>query len=179
MTQLPLPYYNDDQNSFAYPTVHKRWPTIIEGCIKDMKNEIELDPKLEKSGSDIIDKLQELLVSFKNNEEVKPFSGAAIKLNPSLARYNDSLVELNKTKKVTWLTGPWLNLECYLYQAINQHFISSEESYWHDFDVFEGLKNKTFQQSELGVLELCKRYEVLTTQLSKDLDNDTLRLLFF
>lgn len=178
MTQLPLPYYNDDPNSFAYPTVHKRWPTIIEGCIKDMKNELESDPKLENSGSDIITKLQDLLVSFKNDEEVKPFDDAAIKLNPSLARYNESLVELNKTKKVTWLTGPWLNLECYLYQAINQYFISSEESYWHDFDIFENLKNQTFQQSELGALELCKRYEVLTTQLSKSLEKDTLKLLF-
>lgn len=178
MNQIPPPYYNDDKNSFAYPTVHKRWPTIIEGGIDDMKSAINGDSKLENSGNEIIRQLQSLLVAFKNDEEVKPFSEEAIKLNPSLIRYNESLKELNKVRKVTWLTGPWLNLECYLYQAINQIFISSEDSYWHKFDIFEKLKNQTFQQSEVGVLELCKRYEVLTTQLSDSLSQDTLKILF-
>lgn len=178
MTQLPLPYYNDDKTSFAYPTVHTRWPTIIEGCIEDLNEEVAEKANLVKSGQEIIDKLQSLLKSFKDDEEVKAFDEEAIKLNSHLAHYNESLAELNKVKKVTWLTGPWLNLECYLYQLIHVYFLSSEESYWHKYDVFEKLKNQTFRQSELGVIELCKRYDYLTFELSKNLNNNTLRILF-
>lgn len=179
MVSLPDPYYNDDPKSFAYPTVHKRWPTIIEGCIKDVKSEISANPDFKDSGEGIIKKLQQLLISFKNDEPVRKFTQSEIIINSDLKFYNDSWEALSEKKKITWLTGPWLYLECYLYQLINLYFISSENEFWTKFDVFEGLKNNTFKQSELGVLELCKRYEVLNKEVNeKGIDPKTLELLF-
>lgn len=174
---LPSLYYNDDKLSFAYSTVHKRWPLIIEGAIKDVSDTIGAKPEIASSGNIIVEALKGILVSFKNDEVVKPFSGSEVALNGDLAHYNSSLAQLTR-QPVTWLTGPWLYLECYLYQLINVQFIGSSDKFWHTFDIFENLKNSTFKQSELGVLELCKRYQVLHQQLVDSVDADTLKLLF-
>ncbi|KAG7665203.1 HRT2 [[Candida] subhashii] len=172
---LPPPYYNDDPKSFAYPTIHKRWPTIIEGAIDDVKAAPTTKYSSE-SQAKILQQLQDLLKAFKNDEVVREFTQDEILLNPDLIHYNKALIDLHMVKKVTWQTGPWLYLECYLYQYINNFFLESE---WDDFDIFENLKTKTFKQSESGVLELCKRYESLANQI-KDLgeSDDTLKLLF-
>lgn len=175
---LPEPYYNDDPKSFAYPTVHKRWPTIIEGAIRD--TEVAASDSHKQSGEAILASLNTLLSDFKNDAVVAPFTEEQIALNDDLVHYNNSLESLNKKKKVTWQTGPWLYLECYLYQAINNFFISSKDTFWNTFDVFEQLKNNTFKQSELGVLELCRRYQILNHQIvqSDSIDSDTLLELF-
>ncbi|KAI5955386.1 HRT2 [Candida jiufengensis] len=177
MSQLPPPYYNDDKNSFAFPTVHKRWPTILNGAIDDVQLTIDEDSNLKESGSKIINQFKQLLDDLKNDTKVREFNEIEIKANPDLKHFNKSLEKFNQQKEVTWQTGPWLYLECYLYQYINNFFILSGESYWHSFDIFQRLKTKTFKQSELGVLELCKRYESLSKQLNKT-DEETLHLLF-
>jgi uncharacterized protein with ATP-grasp and redox domains len=66
-----------------------------------------------------------------------------------------------------------------LYQFINNLVLEATQknTEWKDFDVFEKLKTKTFKQSEQGVLELCKRYEILSKQLG-DADKEALGLLF-
>ncbi|RLV93243.1 Protein-glutamate O-methyltransferase [Spathaspora sp. JA1] len=168
---LPLPYYNDDPKSFAYPTIHKRWPTIIQDAINDVESAKETTNK-----SEILTKLTNLLNAFKNDETVREFTQHEIELIPELAHYNTSLAECNKIKPVTWQTGPWLYLECYLYQFINVIFV--EYNNWKKFDVFANLKTKTFNSSEFGVLELCKRYQSLSNQYLQAIDQDTLELLF-
>lgn len=177
---LPLPYYNDDPKSFAYPTVHKRWPTIIDGCIEDIEKEIEKKPELRASGDKLVAAFKELLADFKDDKVVKPLPESS-EGTPSdiLAHYNSSLRALDDVKKVTWLTGPWLYLECYLYQWIHVLMWSSNESHWHSYDVFERLKNKTFKQSADGVLELCKLYENLAIDARKRIFDPEGRKLVF
>lgn len=183
MSPLPPPYYNDDKRSFAYPTVHKRWPTIIQGAIDDVQQTIEEEgqshPEIKESGELILTQLKQLLLDFQNDLVVRPFTEEEIDLNENLTHFNTTLAKLNTQRKVTWQTGPWLYLECYLYQFVNNMFIGSAAKFWHSFDVFYRLKTKTFKQSELGVLELCKRYETLSKQLEKvQGDEETLYLLF-
>lgn len=174
---LPLPAYNNNPKSFAYPTVHKRWPTILEGAIKDIASNSEANPETEKCGDYVIAQLTALLKSFKNDEAVHKFLDEDIKLKPELEVYNVELAKFNAQKQVTWLTGPWLYLECYLYQLIDVWFQRTQML--KSFDVYEVLKNTTFQQSSFGVLELCKRYETLSAQLTtKELDVEALRILF-
>lgn len=168
---LPPPSYNDDKRSFAHPTVHKRWPTIIEGAIDDV------NAQNRPSGEVIVAKLKQLLGDFQSDQPVAKFTAAQRQLDPSCEFYNSHYDELDAVRKITWLTGPWLYLECHLYQLIHVFFLELDDAFWHTFDVFEGLKNKTFQQSQFGVLELCKRLQLLDSQLSK-VDADTLELLF-
>ncbi|KAM9917896.1 hypothetical protein OXX59_009038 [Metschnikowia pulcherrima] len=160
---LPAPSYNDDLKSFAYPTVRQRWPTIVRAI---------------KCGEIVTSKLNTLLKEFREDSAVLPFSDPEIELKPELAAYNSELERFNKVKKVTWLTGPWLYLECYLYQLLNVWF--RQTIHLKEFDVFENSKNKAFQQSSFGVLELCKRYETLSKQLASGaVDEDALKLLFY
>lgn len=174
---LPEPYYNDDKSSFAYPTVRKRWPTIIDGAIEDVQQTIENHQEEASIGHKIIQQLLNTKEDFVNDAIVRPFTDEEITINPHLKHYNESLENLNKIKPVTWQTGPWLYLECYLYQYINNFFIVNTNKFWNHYDVFQNLKDKTFKQSELGVLELCKRYETLSKQLDQAND-EVLHLLF-
>lgn len=177
---LPLPYYNDDPKSFAYPTVHKRWPTIIEGCIDDIEQEISSNSALQDSGKVIIERLQQLLSDFKDDKTVQPFDLDARGTSKEiLSRYNSSLERLNNMKKVTWLTGPWLYLECYLYQWIHLLLNGSSEEHWHSYDIFARLKNSTFQLSSDGVIELCRLYQKLHGEVEDGkLDSGALKLVF-
>ena len=182
MTSLPSPYYNDDKKSFAYPTIHKRWPTIIEQAIDDVQQTINDNTdknKIASSGPIIIDQLKQLLDDFKKDATVRHFTEKEIENNKWLQHYNETLDSLNKVRKVTWQTGPWLYLECYLYQYIHNFFILNQDVFWHTYDIFYKLKTKTFKQSELGVLELCKRYQLLSQELEKGkADKEVLKLLF-
>lgn len=168
---LPQPYYNDNKNSFAYPTVHKRWPLIITGAIRDVETEIAT--KKRTGGEEIVTALNKLLADFKADKPVDPFPEQLASENSDLRYYNASLAALNSTRKVTWLTGPWLYLECYLYQYIHTLMVGD----WSDFDVFETLKNSTFQLSELGVTELSKRYQALSKEL-ENASEGALEILF-
>lgn len=174
---LPPPAYNDNPKSFAYPTVHKRWPTIIEGAIADIAAHTAAHPETAQCGEYVTGKLKQLLADFKSDAAVAPFTADEVALKPDLAVYNTELAAYNAQKRVTWLTGPWLYLECYVYQLIALWFKQTQKL--QDFDVFERLKTNTFRQLAFGVGELCKRYEVLAQQLQgQSVDADALRLLF-
>jgi len=165
---LPDLYYCDDKLSFAYDTVRVRWVKIIDSAIRDAKVLIAD----ESRATGFINKLQQLLVSLENNEVIQPFTDKEIELLPELYAYNHSLAILNQKKLTTWRTGPWLYLECLLYELFRLWAVQLDI----DVDIFETLKNQTFQQSESGVLELCKHYSSL--DFTKSVDSETLRLLF-
>lgn len=174
---LPPPSYNDNPKSFAYPTVHKRWPAILEGAIEDINQYTRDHPSASADGNVVITKLRGLLEDFLSDATVAVFSEEACEIKPELRVYNVELARFNELKTVTWLTGPWLYLECYLYQLLDLWFKTT--ALLTNFDVFERLKNNTFKQSSFGVLELCKRYEVLARLLViEDMDDEELRLLF-
>lgn len=174
---LPEPSFNDDETSFAYVTARERWPKILRGAIDDINSHVQSHPEASKCGASVIVKFEKLLDDFKTDSVVRPFLEANIKLKPELALYNADLKDFEAKKQVTWLTGPWLYLECYLYQLIDLQF--QETVHLRNFDVFEKLKNQTFRQSSSGVLELCKRYQSLSESLKTDnADQQALKLLF-
>lgn len=175
---LPSAAYNDDLISFAYPTVRKRWPTILEGAISDLQEHVRKDPSTKQCGEHVIGKIEGLLGAFKNDEELQPFSKEDISKFPYLQKYNTELAQIGASKKVSWHSAPWLYSECYLYQLLESWF--KETQLLREYDVFESLKNQTFRKSSFGVLELCRRYEVLGKQLSAgNTEKDALKLLFF
>lgn len=174
---LPSPSYNNNAKSFAFATVRKRWPIIVKDIIKDLDTYTSDHPAAEACGKYVTGKLNQILADFENDAVVAAFLAQDLKLKPELNIYNEQLAQFNAVATVTWLTGPWLYLECYLYQLINLHFQETDKL--AEVDAFERLKNFTFQQSSFGVLELCKRYEVLKRQMAVTKPDDaTLKLLF-
>lgn len=174
---LPPPSYNNNPKSFAFATVRKRWPIIVKDIIKDLDVYTSAHPAAQDCGKYVSGKLTQVLADFENDAAVAQFLAEDIKLKPELRVYNEELAQFNAVAPVTWLTGPWLFLECYLYQLINLVFQQTQKLGL--VDAFERLKNLTFQQSSFGVLELCKRYEVLKRQMAVSKpDGATLKLLF-
>lgn len=84
--------------------------------------------------------------------------------------------------EANWGDVEWLFSEVYLYRRINVLF--QREPEWAEFDIFNRLKQSTFESSFHGVVELALRYENLLPQL-KEIgqnsgcnDEDLLKVLF-
>ena len=176
---LPAPSLNNDPRSCAYSTSHKRWVNIFNDIIQDLNGHISQNKEVEKSGQKILAQVEHLLEDLKSDEPLIDFDSNEIAAFPPLERYNASLAQLRKQYHTSWLQGPWLNVECYLYAKLRTFFLLSEDKHWHDYDVFAGSKDKAFQLSEDGALELSRRYEQLAEQLqTKDVNMEVLKELF-
>lgn len=174
---LPPPAYNDDPNSFAYATVRERWPSILERAIEDIDAYTSDHPTTFECGESVKHKIAALLQDFRSDAIVHSFTANELKLKPELNEYNSHLAEFNLKKEVTWRTGPWLFLECYLYQLLSLWFSQTEKL--ANFDVFESLKNLSFEKSSSGVAELCKRYEALSKDLVRHADDLEAKKILF
>lgn len=174
---LPPPSYNDNPKSFAYETVRQRWPKIIEGAIDDLTSLKSQRPNAADCAASVLQKLRQLLVDFKADKEILEFTADEIELKEELKDYNAELKLLKSRRSITWLTGPWLFLECYLYQLFNVWFRQTKKL--KDYDMFNNSKIDAFKQSSDGVVELCKRMEKLADELGNtNVNEDILNLLF-
>lgn len=174
---LPKVYYNNDKTSFAFSTCQKRWPIIIQNAIDDVAETVEKskDEELIDQGKIIQTELLSLKDELTNDGEIKLFNEDSV---PGLKSFDNTLQKLGF--KITWLTGPWLYLECYLYRKINLFFI--KKSKWNNYDIFEKLKRETFKSSSFGIYELAIRYKQLHDEITKigkeKLDQEALKILF-
>lgn len=169
---VPSVYYNNDKQSFAFATCQKRWPILIQNAIDDITFESKSkDSDAQAQGLQILEGLKLLLEELQTDQVVKPFESNL----PGLDSYNNTLSEL---PQFTWLTGPWLFTECYLYRRIDECVKS--QPLWLQFDIFEKAKRDTFKSSSFGIYELAIRYQELYSQVqsAKKLDLATLKLLF-
>lgn len=140
---IPPPYLNSDKHSFGYDTARVRWPKIINGCITDL-------PKLNtRNNPQLLQQFHQLLNDINDDRTLQPFTPDEIKLNSHLKLYNEHLLA---NGPYTWKTGPWLYLECHLYQVINNIFLRDNIN----IDIFQILKQSTLVSSQVGIIELCK-----------------------
>ncbi|CEP63934.1 putative methyltransferase LALA0_S09e05776g [Lachancea lanzarotensis] len=171
---LPETFKNNDKGTFGAYTASARWPIIVGNAIDDMQTELDtLDPSCEafKDGKTIKDQLVSLRQEIQSDKSIRAFTPEEIKL----AQVPDSFNDVINSTPQTWQTGGWLFCEIYLYRRINVLFRSFKS--WAHFDIFNGLKQSTFQKSMIGVVELATRYRKLESQL-KQADSETLEILF-
>ncbi|GME93282.1 unnamed protein product [Ambrosiozyma monospora] len=166
-TVPPLSYNNDD-HSFGFETCRSRWPKILRTAIEDTQIEMDAvrktNPKKYRQGEGIIEEIKSLAHHIVTDGPILRFCNDDI---PGLNSFDDTLGQLEKENDVshlTWLTGPWLYLECYIYRQIDTYF--KKRSEWLDFDVFNRLKRETFISSAMGVYELVIRYKDLFSKAS-------------
>ena len=157
--EIPPTYHNNDPQTFGFETARSRWPNILSKIINDTKAEYEKSSNETKKeqGERIIEQVKQLSKSILDNKTVEPFKNTSI---PGLNSYNKTL---EKEGPITWLTGPWLLCECYLYRYLDSLYKS--ESEWVSFDPFESKKRGAFKASESGIKELCIRYKDLSGRL--------------
>lgn len=156
---LPKQSLTNDESSFAYSTARDRWPKIIKDCIADLEAQTQFD------GAPIIEKFQQLLQDLLSDKKIVKFTDEEIKLDPDLKFYNEQFGDYS------WLSGPWLYLECYMYRVIKLFFINAGHP---DYDIFNNLKQSTLKLSDLGIIELSKK--LLTFDFNLD---ESVKLTFF
>ncbi|ODV86462.1 hypothetical protein CANARDRAFT_6932 [[Candida] arabinofermentans NRRL YB-2248] len=172
--EVPPLYYNNDTHSFGFSTARSRWPNILATAVKDTELEYSQSKNQDKidQGKVIAESIKALSKEITENCELTQFKNSSI---PSLDSYDETLASMGGC---TWLTGPWLFCECYMYRRVDALFKSSSE--WLNFDVFNRLKRETFKSSSAGIYELAVRYKQLKEQINaaETLDTETLKLLF-
>jgi hypothetical protein len=178
MSGIPGVYNLNDPTSFAFSTARERWPKIISQTKIDVSTHLQdsQDSELIQQGNSIIEQIEHILSEFHNDGTIRRFTDEEIAFIPSLESYNEELDKLNK--QPSWLNGPWLLLECYLYRLLD--VIIKSNNKWIDFDVFESLKRNTFKSSALGIYELAIRYKFLSEEIKsiENIDNEKLKYLF-
>ncbi|KAF5103005.1 hypothetical protein D0Z03_000295 [Geotrichum reessii] len=191
-SNLPGPYLNCDNNSFAWASARDRWPSIIEAIIKDVQQTIEEtalaikqeteEDKKEQSvrvlllqekineGNVIVAQTTQLLEDLKTDKPLVPFEA----IEADLVDYNKELARIGP---LTWLTAPWLFSECFMYRKISTFFTAQKR--WITYDPYARQKDDAFKASKEGVYELSLRYRDLAYQLKTHrITPETQRLLF-
>ncbi|ODQ76981.1 hypothetical protein BABINDRAFT_163887 [Babjeviella inositovora NRRL Y-12698] len=171
---LPSVYYNNDPTSFAFSTCQKRWPTIVENMVNDIRQALVENCSSQDfltQGETIFARLSQLLLDIRFDHAILPFEEPSV---PGLASYDERIAKLETPP--TWLTAPWLFSECYLYRRAHIAFV--QQPLWKDYDVFNRLKQETFKSSEAGVVELAVRYQQLHAELQHEVSVESLKLLF-
>lgn len=85
--------------------------------------------------------------------------------------------ELKTFGSASYLHGPWLYAECYMYRRI--HNILSRTKHWKSYDVFKRQKDSTFKKSKAAIVELAARYRELVSELEDGLTHTEARRLLF
>lgn len=184
------PYDPTDKAGFSYETVVRRWPIIITGVIDDVhqachllslegqkvSGELKASDSSTKSdqGKEIIAKISKLKYQMGRDHPLDPLPDDG---GPHITTYNDELMALEKDKKNTWFTAPWLFAECYLYRLIRSFFAQTE--HWGSYDPFKKQKVKTFQQSGASILQIASSvYELDAVEDELKSDPQKLEVLF-
>lgn len=173
---LPGRFRTNDKGTFGEHTAKVRWPIIVQNAIDDMSIALEGKDGAElKEGNVIKKELASLRQEVISNEVLREFSVEETRVANVPTSFNEYL--RSEEKEVRWHDAEWLFSEVYLYRRINVLFQS--QSLWKKFDIFDRLKQSTFESSLYGVVELALRYMSLRNELTKaSKDKEFLQILF-
>ncbi|CAI4048281.1 hypothetical protein N7582_004338 [Saccharomyces uvarum] len=179
---IPERFMTNDKGTFGEYTASSRWPIILQNTIDDLTTQQEL----EKSNTTKFEQAESIKTGLKQFRQdiidrapLRLFTEEEINLANVPLSFNEYLQE---HPEANWGDVEWLFSEVYLYRRINVLF--QREPEWAEFDIFNRLKQSTFESSFHGVVELALRYENLLPQL-KEIgqnsgcnDEDLLKVLF-
>uniref|UniRef100_A0A0N4ZS62 Sugar phosphate phosphatase n=1 Tax=Parastrongyloides trichosuri TaxID=131310 RepID=A0A0N4ZS62_PARTI len=152
------PLVGSIQGTFAFKTVHDRWPKILTKIIDQLHRKY---PEIKKSKGDdacveltgIINKLSEMRYRLMTNKELVKFDEH---VNDS--RYWNSYIDLLESKnKNFWYEGDWLFVECYMYKNIYE-FVRST-TLINDIDPFELEKLDSLKASEQCMIKIAENLD--------------------
>ncbi|XP_026823299.1 protein-glutamate O-methyltransferase-like [Rhopalosiphum maidis] len=156
--------------SFGYHSLMHRMPDVFSAITGLLKaKQFTLANKEEIN--DIVNKLELLLSEILNNKPLRTIDSTS-----TLALMWNQLLEkkFNSDSIVTWFDTEWLFTENYLYIRIKEIF--EKTKMLKDYDPFEQLKYKAFDESEITMIAIA---EFLNSQFSKkEFDNKNLKILF-
>lgn len=177
---LPRPYLTSDKGTFGEFTANTRWAIILQNAVEDTEYSMKHDKQDIDAGKDILINLKAFKKEVEDNDKLRPFTQDEMKIANVPLSFNEFLE--NEGSKETWFNSSWLFAEIYLYRRVNVAFAMNAKKhgskFWAEFDIFNRLKQETFQLSQYGVTELAIRYVNLNKHLQTDIDVETKQILF-
>lgn len=175
-SSIPGRFMTNDKGTFGEYTAHSRWPIILQNAVDDMAIAVgeARDAEKVRQGEAIKGHLGALRQEILDDAVLRPFSREEVSEAKIPSSFNEYL---SQHEDLHWFNSEWLFSEVYLYRRINVLFQS--QPLWSKFDIFDRLKQSTFESSLYGVVELALRYKSLKSQLDEAREEDeTLKLLF-
>ncbi|SMN21765.1 similar to Saccharomyces cerevisiae YMR027W Putative protein of unknown function [Maudiozyma saulgeensis] len=182
-------FMTNDKGTFGAYTASARWPIITQNAVDDISNEIGRVSKssdadkdsIVQQGETIKQQLIELRQEIIDNVILRKFTVEECEIASVPLSFNEYLDTAKE--KPTWLNAEWLFSEIYLYRRVNVLFRLQAHEHWKQFDIFNDLKQSTFEASYYGVTELALRYKNLLNDISKlnkkdTKDQELLKILF-
>ncbi|KAG2229726.1 hypothetical protein BDF21DRAFT_116454 [Thamnidium elegans] len=159
----PCPAYRaTNKESFAYDTVIRRWPIILDSAITDVKQTIaeETNEERAKEGLDIVKQIEQIKTELAQDAVLRPIQDN----RADTKTWNEHIKK--HFEGSTWHNGTWLFNECYIYRRLAEIFFNSK--YWFDYDCFERQKNDTFKGSHQAVFDLARKMPELILPMSEE-----------
>ena len=103
---LPV-YQNDDKKSFAYVSLHKRWPVLIGQAVNDIRletSQLPDGPKKDEAES-IITQMEAVQNSVAQNLPIEPITADVYDKD----EYNKFVFKPNSTETYKWSERGWLD----------------------------------------------------------------------
>lgn len=150
---LPV-YQNDDKKSFAYVSLHKRWPVLIGQAVNDIRietSQLPDGPKKDEAES-IITQMEAVQNSVAQNLPIEPITADVYDKD----EYNKFVFKPNSTETYKWSERGWLDCECLIYRKLQ--IVVESSKHWRGYDYFARMKNDTFVKSSSAVSTLANRY---------------------
>ncbi|CEF63040.1 UPF0364 protein C6orf211 [Strongyloides ratti] len=141
------------QGTFAFATVHDRWPKILTKIIDQLHRKyFEItNLKGEKAGEEltgIINKVAEMRYHIMTNKGLRELNTSS----DNCLYWNEYIKKLRELGKDNWFEGDWLFVECYMYRMIYEFII--ETNLLKDLDPFEAEKLDAYKSSEKCMIEI-------------------------
>lgn len=174
---LPERFRTDDKATFGQHTAQARWPIIVQNAIDDLGVAIKSiagDAERARQGEVIRGQLEGLRSSILKDEKLVKFTEEEVRVGGVPGSFNEKLA---RKGEASWWHAEWLFTEIYLYRRINVFF--RFQPLWAEFDIFDRLKQSTFESSLYGVVELAVRFGKLSGQVKQiGRDEEAMKLLF-
>jgi len=157
------------KDTFAYPTIKDRSPVILCKVIDHLYRERinigrELGTEAQEGLKQVVDELSKLRYEMQTNKPITPLLPLENDVDSEV--WNSYLNKQNESiENLTWYSGAWLWVECYMYRRIHQAINSIKPL--RGLDCFRAMKEEGMLSS-LPSMRLVKKW-LLNTFQDKDI----------
>jgi hypothetical protein len=144
--------------SFAYGTISKRLPAILDTIIRDLEESAAAEPSTASqfnAAAKSIEELQQLITSDSELQQLTAPAAASSSLVAAVASTNACLQAWKEhSGNSTWFSLPWLIIECYMYVWINVALAQQPALAQQQYDPFHRQKLTAFTKSAKSIADM-------------------------
>lgn len=173
----PPPLSAKFKDTFAYPTVKERMPSIVAGVADTaFRSKVWIKEKYGEEGSEDLKKVAGGVSKLRNEMMTGKVLIPITDTRSDVKLWNDYLREVTERdgEEPTWFVSPWLYVECYMYRRIQE---SVEKcNILNKFDVFMDQKRKSLLDSAQPTLILLNYLMTVVNDLDTGETSDKQKL---